>query len=114
MGRHSRRAPRVRNMGRAAMNSLFVLTATSFSAVLIYAGITVYATAKMSAQVPPIDRNAWARTHTSPSAVQGSGAGEHAAPAYANGSNGTMRRCPATGCTASTCHAETGEPTPRW
>jgi hypothetical protein len=91
---------------------VFVLTATSLATVLIYAGITTYAAAK-SAEVPPPDPAYFAQpVYPAPAPQNTYATGTYSEPAPQ--ASGTLRRCPATGCTATTCHAETGEPPPRW
>ncbi len=111
MGRHSAQSRSSRHMVRTAKNSVFVLTATSLATVLIYAGVTTFAAAK-SAEVPPPDPAYFAQPAYYAPAPQAAAADVYSEPAPQEDSS--LRRCPATGCTASTCHAETGEPPPRW
>jgi hypothetical protein len=103
MGRHSAPSRVKPRLERTAANSLAVLLFTIAVTAVIFAGITTIAVVKNS-EIPPPDV-----ATISPDGnfgVQPSdGISE---PSAAE----TLRRCPATGCTASTCHAETGEPPP--
>lgn len=114
MGRHSAaprdRAPQLRRLTR---NSLSVLIATLLTMLMVMSGIAVYATIK-DHEIPlptvAIDQTgsyvAAPDASTGDGVVPGPAAGGAAVPPTG------LRQCPATGCSAPTCHAETGEPIP--
>lgn len=109
MGRHSA-PPRLRpQLRRTAANAMAVLLVTVVASAAIFAGIASFASAKAD-EVPP------------PTIVSGPGAPE---PGVGSGrisheggevpgssAGGGVRTCPVTGCAASSCHAETGDPPP--
>jgi len=107
MGRHSAR-PRSQVHGmRLVTNSSLVLLMTAVSCLIIYIGITTYANAKLAESQDP--SNVVVSVPTSAATASPS----TGANANASASNGdSLRTCPATGCQATTCHAETGEPPP--
>jgi hypothetical protein len=110
MGRHSAPSRTGWRLKRTAANSLEVLLVTALVTAVVYAGIAMIAVAKND-EIPPPD------LASQPISAQSATPEEHVmgsmpvaeSPQSPSGS----RRCPATGCAASTCHAETGEPAPR-
>lgn len=77
----------LKRLDRLAGNLLAVIGVSFATALLTYFWVTTYAAAKAQA-VPE--------------------------PDFTQAATYGLRTCPATGCQASTCHAETGEPIPRW
>ncbi len=109
MGRHSapsRIAPRLK---RTASNAATVLFVTSIATAAIYIGIALIANAKYN-EIPPPTMTAGIYDAPTPSVQHGMPAQQISGADQAT--QGELRRCPATGCAASTCHAETGEPIP--
>ncbi len=115
MGRHSA-ALMTRRTRRITTNSLTVLLVTTVASIAIYTGVSALASAKNAEVPPPTMVSTFHQAQPQYAQTQQSG---YPPAAYAQSSpgpseSGTLRRCPATGCTASTCHAETGEPIPRY
>lgn len=116
MGRHSAaprdNSPQLRRLGR---NSLAVMIATLATMLVVMVSIASFAAFKdneiplptmavddTGAYVPIPHANADSGPIPEPTVTDGSPDGS------------TMRQCPATGCSAPTCHAETGEPIPHF
>jgi hypothetical protein len=110
MGRHSAPSRTKWRVRHTLVNSVQVLLVTAFVTAVIYAGIAMIAVAKNDEIPPPaLAAQPSALPPTAPDEQVMGGMQDTAQPA----STGGLRRCPATGCAASTCHAETGEPPPR-
>lgn len=107
MGRHSAR-PRIRVHGMRLMtNTSLVLLLTALSCLVMYVGIATYANARLVQSLEPTSVAA-----SSPASAETPIPTTHANAGSSASDDVVMRTCPATGCQAATCHAETGEPTP--
>jgi hypothetical protein len=116
MGRHSARprnnAARTR---RLVKNSLAVAIATLATMLVVFVGLTAFAAAENS-KVPMPTMAVDESGAYVPIPQEHADSGPIPEPTIIDGvdtSGGApMRVCPATGCSAPTCHAETGEPIP--
>jgi len=102
MSRFAARTRRRSRRMRAVTNFAAVSAVTAVATLAVFIGITAYASAK-SAEIPPPTIRGWYIEQAQASA-QASGE-----DAPSDTTPDGMRTCPATGCSASTCHAETGE-----
>lgn len=113
MGRHSAtprdRGPQFRRLSR---NFVSVLLATMLTMLVVVTGIASYAAIK-DREIPlPTMATDQSGNYV---AIPGSSAHTDAitSPTEMGGDPvGGQRQCPVTGCSAPTCHAETGEPIP--
>jgi len=117
MGRHSSRPrPDARadaRRERLILNSLKVFIVTCVATLVVYVGIATHAVAKNN-EVPMPTVYAEAAQPTAGQRVVTALTGREPIPepTMLPADSSAMRYCPATGCGATTCHAETGEPIP--
>lgn len=120
MGRHSMRR-QVRHWKRMTHNVLAVSVVTILTTVAVFVALTTKATIEqlripdptVSAGValpvmPDTSANTQQNTQQNTQTVPETNSDTEAD----TDSSATMRRCPATGCAAPTCHGETGDPPP--
>lgn len=113
MGRHSAQPRNAARLKRVISNSLTVLAVTLATALALYAGITTHAVARsheipdptIFADSPAHEPHGWRKLLHATEPIP--------EPTVEATVDTAVRQCPATGCTAATCHAETGEPIPR-
>lgn len=116
MGRHSAKprdtSARTRRLVR---NFLSVTIATLATMLVVYLGITVFA-AYQDLQIPlptmAMDESGVYVPIPEPHSDSGPIPEPTIIDGVDTGGGTPMRVCPATGCSAPTCHAETGEPIP--
>ncbi len=118
MGRHSaRRRDTSARDSRLLKNTLAVTIATLSAMLAIFLSITVLAAIennKVPLPTMAMDESGSLVPIPQPHADSG----PIPEPTIVDGADAVagapLRRCPATGCSAPTCHAETGEPIPGW
>jgi hypothetical protein len=112
MGRHSA-PPRIRpRLKRTAANAIAVLLVTSVVSIAIYAGIASFASAKADEVPPPTIVSGVSGAPAPGPGPDGGTYSPQAGMEPESPASGSLRTCPVTGCAASTCHAETGDPPP--
>jgi hypothetical protein len=139
MGRHSRRRPKPTRLGRTVNNGLAVLLVTAATAALLFAGISTFAVAMSAGSTVSTSASAAkSAATTTAKATGGKRAKKKAAststaasttakstPAAKSSSSAKksstssspkkaakLRTCPVSGCQATSCHGETGDPPP--
>lgn len=116
MGRHSARRRDTSARDRRLLNNTLAVTIATLSAMLvIFLSITAFAAIendKVPLPTMAMDESGSLVPIPQPHANSGPIPKPTIADGAVAGTGAPLRRCPATGCTASTCHAETGEPIP--
>lgn len=116
MGRHSAapRDTRARTQ-RLVRNFLSVTIATLATMLMVYIGITVlaaYEDTRIPLPTMAMDESGAYVPIPAPHADTGPIPEPTVADAVDPSASAPLRQCPVTGCSAPTCHAETGEPIP--